>query len=491
MTRSAKHGVVARMAAWSATAFWLVVFAGLFFHHSSEPILLNRFSPKYAMCLLLFLALTLPVFFLVRTLFSPSVVKGPDGAPRVLSSLSKLSLVCLPTLAVFGLLQLVLPTRPHWEYLPHPFLQAVPAPNPAKGINSRGFRGAEPAIPKPKGLFRVVLLGGSTFFDPELRYEDTYGRQLELELGKALAPRLAEVQCAAVSAYNSEHSLIRYAADAIDLDADVVLLMDSVNDLYLNTFKPFRRDYGTYPGVGPQHLRQGFRDRTHLVDSIGFFARYVLFSDFRRPDDFRADDVVLVMDSVNDVYLNTFRPFRRDYGTYPGVGPQHLHQGFRDRTRLVDTLGFFARYVLFSDFRRPDDFRADDVVPDPEPFVRNLRSIVVLGRSRGQRVVLCTLPHRFRLDGPEADRVPGEAALRNFFNGAPLPGFVWFSRYMAVFNDKVRALAAEEGLPVLDFQRDVPPTKELFIDEIHVSSQGARLEAELATKFLLENGFVR
>ena len=421
MTRSAKHGVVARMAAWSATAFWLVVFAGLFFHHSSEPILLNRFSPKYAMGLLLFLALTLPVFFLVRTLFSPSVVKGPDGAPRVLSSLSKLSLVCLPTLAVFGLLQLVLPTRPHWEYLPHPFLQAVPAPNPAKGINSRGFRGAEPAIPKPKGLFRVVLLGGSTFFDPELRYEDTYGRQLELELGKALAPRQAEVQCAAVSAYNSEHSLIRYAADAIDLDADVVL----------------------------------------------------------------------VMDSVNDVYLNTFRPFRRDYGTYPGVGPQHLHQGFRDRTRLVDTLGFFARYVLFSDFRRPDDFRADDVVPDPEPFVRNLRSIVVLGRSRGQRVVLCTLPHRFRLDGPEADRVPGEAALRNFFNGAPLPGFVWFSRYMAVFNDKVRALAAEEGLPVLDFQRDVPPTKELFIDEIHVSSQGARLEAELATKFLLENGFVR
>lgn len=421
MVGGGKPGIVARVSAWAATAIWLFVFAGLFFHHSREPMLLLRFSRAYALGLLVFLALTPLVFLQVRGLFSPSVIKGPDGAPHVVSPLSKVSLLCLPTLVVFGILQLVLPKRQGWEYLPHPFLQAVPAPNPAKGINTRGFRGGEPAIPKPKGLFRIVLLGGSTSFDPELRYEDTYGRQLELALGKALAPRQVEVQCAAVSAYNSEHSLIRYAADAIDLDADVVL----------------------------------------------------------------------VLDSVNDVYLNTFQPFRRDYGTYPGVGPQHLHQGFRDRTHLVDTIGFFARYVLFSDFRRPDDFRANDVVPDPEPFVRNLRSIIVLGRSRGQRVVLCTLPHRFRLDGPEADRVLGEAALRNFFNGAPLPGFVWFSHYMVVFNDRIRALAAEEGLPVLDFQRDVPPTKDLFIDEIHVTPRGARLEAELATRFLLENGFGR
>src|SRR5450631_3479389 len=130
MTRHGNHGVVARVAAWTATAAWLVVFTGLFFHHSSEPILLNRFSPKYAMGLLLFLALTPLVFFQVRALFSPSVGTGPGGAPRVISPLSKISLLCLPTLAVFGLLQFVLPARQRWEYLPHPFLQAVPAPNP-------------------------------------------------------------------------------------------------------------------------------------------------------------------------------------------------------------------------------------------------------------------------------------------------------------------------------------------------------------------------
>lgn len=275
MAQREKSSVIARIFAWVAAAIWLLIITGLFFHHSREPRLLNRFSYSYALGLLLLLVLTPLVFLLVRGLFSSSVVKGPDGVTRVISPLSKVTLLCLPTLLVFGILQLVLEKRQGWEYLPHPFLQAVPAPNAAKGINSRGFRGGEPVIPKPKELFRVVLLRGSTSFYPELRYEGSYGRQLELELGEALVPRQVDVQCAAVSGYDSEHSLIRYATDAIDLDANVVLVMDSVNDLYVNTFRPFRRDYGTYPELGPQHLHQGFRDRTHLVDTIRFFARYV------------------------------------------------------------------------------------------------------------------------------------------------------------------------------------------------------------------------
>lgn len=62
---------------------------------------------------------------------------------------------------------------------------------------------------------------------------------------------------------------------------------------------------------------------------------------------------------------------------------------------------------------------------------------------------------------------------------------------MALFNDRVRALGAEEGLAVLDLQRDVPPTSALFDDDVHVTAEGAQLEAELAAKFLLENGLVR
>lgn len=412
-----------RFAAWIATLLWLVVVAGLFFHHSAEPVLLGRFSKAYALGLLGCVLVT-PIFFLAtRSVFSPSLVTRPDGTTLVVSPLSKVLVIGLSALLVFGLAQLVLPKRPRWEYLPHAFLQAVPAPDSAKGVNSRGFRGGEPAVPKPPGVFRIVLLGGSTTFDPDLEYEATYGRQLELLLGRTLSPRRVDVQCAAVPAYNSVHSLIRYATDAIDLDSDVVLVMHAVNDLFAAS------------------------------RSVGIV--------------------------------------RRDYGHMESLADRFLHPGFRDRTYLVDIVRFFWRFVAFSDLGRPTYFHADDVKPDPGPMVRNLRSIVVLGRSRGQTVVLCTQPNRYRMDMPLADRLRGEAALRNFLNGEPLPGFVWYSRYMAIFNENVRALAAEEGVPLLDLQRDVPPTDAMFLDDVHVTPAGARLEAKLAAAFLVDMGLTR
>jgi hypothetical protein len=271
----------------------------------------------------------------------------------------------------------------------------------------------EPAVPAPPGTFRVLLLGGSTSFDPTLAFEDSYGRRLEEELGPSLAPRRVEVQVAAAPGFNSEHILIRYAADAADLEPDLVLVMEAVNDVYACGMRsaPFRRDYG------------------HMA--------------------------------------------RIDGGTLGSL---------RDRTGLVRAASWYFARVLFSDFRR--DPEADVAEADPGPFVRNLSAIVAVARSRGQAVVLCTQPHRFRADVPERDRVRGEAALRDFRNGVPLPGFLWFCRAMARFNGEVRALAAREGLALLDLERLVPPRAELFLDEVHVSPAGALLEAREAARFL-------
>ena len=413
----------ARAAAWIATVLWLFVLTGLFFHHSAEPVVLGRFSKTYALGLLVLALLTPVLFLLTRSVFSPSFVARPGGTTLVISPLSKVLIIVLSTLFAFGIAQLVLPRRLPYRYRHHPFLQAVPAPDAAKGVNSRGFRGREPAVPKPPGLFRLLLLGGSTTFDPELEYEATYGRQLERLLQETLGPKQAEVQCAAVPGYNSEHSLVRYAADAIELDSDVVLVMHAVNDLHVAAQPP----------------------------SI----------------------------------------FRRDYGHFGGIGKPMLHPGFVDRTRVLDFIQFFAQHVAFSDFRRPDDFDAEGVVPDPGPLLRNLRSIAVLGRSRGQQVVLCTQPHTFRLDVPAEHRLRGDKALRNFLNGEPLPGFVWFSRYMGEFNARIRALAAQEGLPLLDLESAVPPTEGMFNDDVHVTAAGARLEAEIATRFLVTQRLVR
>jgi lysophospholipase L1-like esterase len=426
MTPDTRPGIgAARAAGWAAVLVWGALFSGLFFHHSADPVVLGRFSRAYAAGLAVFLALTPAVFAIVRSLLTPGVVPRDGGPPLVVGPASKIGLLAGSALLVFAAAQLLprslLRTPARLAYLPHPYLQAVPAPAPADGVNARGFRGHDVVLPKPAGTTRVVLLGGSTTFDPDLGFADSYGERLRGELAERLPGRTVDVQCAAVAGYNSEHDLIRYAADAIDLDADAVLVMEAVNDLYAT--------------------------------------------------------------------IERHAAFRPDYGHQLGLA--NARPAFRDRTRILGALGFFARYVLFSDFRTPPTLDVDGVVPDLAPMVRNLGTIVTLARSRGQRPVLCTQPHLFRMDLPEEARTRGELALRNFANGAPLPSFRWFAVHMPLANGRTRALAAATGVPLLDLEREIPQDPALFLDEVHVNAAGARLEARAAAAFLTESGVLR
>jgi hypothetical protein len=401
----------------TAVALWAILVCGLFFHHSAFPEVLGRFSRGYLLGLVLVAAATPLVFFAARALATPTRIPRP-GAPDLVAGPALKIAVSAGALLLGLAIAQALPTPRRdtgFRYDPHPFLQAVPRPDPARGVNSRGFRGREAAVPKPAGLVRVVLLGGSTSFDPDLDFADSYGARLEEALNTALAPRRADVQVAAVPGFNTEHDLIRYTADAADLEPDVVLVMEAVNDLY--------------------------------------------------------------------ACAENADGFRRDYGHLRGLRQAHA-PGWRDRTGLLSAASWFLHIVLFSDFRPVPALELDGREPDPGPLVRNLSAIVAVARSRDQAPVLCTQPHRFRLALPEAERLRGDAALRNFRNGIPLPGFRWFSRNMAVFNVEVRSLAAREGVPLLDFERLVPPRPDLFLDEVHVTGVGARLEAREAARLL-------
>jgi lysophospholipase L1-like esterase len=399
-------------AAWGVTALWGVVVLGLTFHHSENPVLLGRFSFRYAALLLAALLATPFVFAAARSLFSATVLTHPDGRRTRFAPGAKIALILVSTLTAYAALQIALP-RSGLRVERHAFLQLVPSPDPAMGVNRLGFRGEDPVLPKPPGHFRVVLLGGSTTFGPSLAYADSYGRRLEQLLRARLSPRTVDVQSAACPAYTTAHDVVRYALDAIDLQADVVLVMEAVNDLYA---------------------------------CVGSHER-----------------------------------FRRDYGHVAGPKPARW---YHDRSPLVPTIEHYLTSVLFSDFRRIPNLETEGIVPDPGPFVRNLRSLIVLARSRGQRIVLCTQPHRFRMSLPAPDRLRGDSALRNFRNGVALPTFRWFCEHMAEFNQKTRELAAEEGVPLLDFERLFPTTASLYEDEIHMTKDGARLEAEVAERFL-------
>lgn len=80
--------------------------------------------------------------------------------------------------------------------------------------------------------------------------------------------------------------------------------------------------------------------------------------------------------------------------------------------------------------------------------------------------------------------------LGHFLNGVPLPSYDWFATHLAAFAEATRRLAAAESVPLLDLERAIPPTRDLFSDEIHVTAKGAALEAELAAAFLVSAGLL-
>lgn len=108
-------------------------------------------------------------------------------------------------------------------------------PNPAGGINRRGYRGRLATMPKPQDEFRVFVLGGSTVWngDPPI--------------AQLLERRFAEAGYGFVRVYNygvvssvSGMALVRLVHEIGDLAPDLVVFFNGGNDM-LHAFGPDRR----------------------------------------------------------------------------------------------------------------------------------------------------------------------------------------------------------------------------------------------------------
>lgn len=93
-------------------------------------------------------------------------------------------------------------------------------------IDALGLRGAEVAIPKPRGRRRVVCCGDSITFGYGVGDEDTY----PYRLGRLLAPRGVEVVNAGVTGYTSYQVLGLLRRLLPTIEADVVTICVGWND---------------------------------------------------------------------------------------------------------------------------------------------------------------------------------------------------------------------------------------------------------------------
>ncbi len=102
--------------------------------------------------------------------------------------------------------------------------------------NRFGYRGADPVVPKPSGVFRIVCIGGSTTYDGD--WDNTsYPAFLEQELRAAFPGHPIEVINAGVQGLRTRSQLL-HLPNFLEMQPDLVIGYLGVNDLIHDIEKP-------------------------------------------------------------------------------------------------------------------------------------------------------------------------------------------------------------------------------------------------------------
>jgi lysophospholipase L1-like esterase len=129
-----------------------------------------------------------------------------------------------------------------YAWRPHPYLSYYPNPNYRKGQtshNSLGYRNDEFALEKPKGVYRVVALGGSSTYDVSINdNQKTFTAQLEKLLKDEYGYQNVQVINAGVPGYNTWEILVNLEFRVLDLHPDLVIIYENTNDVHARLVEP-------------------------------------------------------------------------------------------------------------------------------------------------------------------------------------------------------------------------------------------------------------
>ena len=122
------------------------------------------------------------------------------------------------------------------QFIGVPFLNFTLNPN-LSDVSKQGFRGADVAIPKPPGVYRILAIGGSTTFGIGLTTEETWPFQLQSILREQYGYHNVEVINMGVPGYYSLNSVINLATHGLALEPDLVIDTDGINDAVISIYQ--------------------------------------------------------------------------------------------------------------------------------------------------------------------------------------------------------------------------------------------------------------
>lgn len=126
-------------------------------------------------------------------------------------------------------------------------------------INNQGFRGSSVDLPKPRGTYRILALGGSTTFGWGVKDSDTYPSLLEALLNDRCTPKFAsriEVVNGGVPGYVSAQNRLSLERKWLRYQPDKVLIMDGLNDFIISQEKVSSGGGQHFSSIVPGKRRQ-------------------------------------------------------------------------------------------------------------------------------------------------------------------------------------------------------------------------------------------
>ncbi len=312
----------------------------------------------------------------------------------------------------------------------HAYLGYAPAPGYRRGPNahdSRGFRGAEVAQPKPAGEYRIACLGGSTTYTSSVEdWRAAWPARLEQEL-HALGRGEVRVVNAGCHNWTSYEHLINWELRVGELDPDLLIVMEGFNDLkarYVWPPEAYRGDNSGYRRFTTNLTTTPLREHSALWRIVAVSAGWMQPQvELQRALDNHAGSSVW-----GAVRARLFEG--SDPGGLPGsVEPAEILR------------------------RNP-----------PRWFERNLEDLAALARRRGAQVLFLSSPSC-------VERISRSAAGSRAFDAA-----------MDEMNRSVRAVAGRSDARFFDLAAELPADPALYVDEVHHTAEGAHEIARILAR---------
>ena len=429
-----------RLHVYLSAGIYLLMALFLAFRTSEQPVVLGKYSIRFAILLFSYLLFFFPYLKIVHFLFK-------DRQLGTNQRLQSLSVILFQILAYFVSIFLCL--MPLEIYLRsdltnffeereigrfHPFLQVVPLKGETKlHINTDGFRGVEIMKEKPKNIYRIFVLGGSTVFSGDMPYEMTHCAILEKKLRERYPDKNIEVLNAGYYWYTTEHTLIQYLFKIKDYHPDMIIMWNGINDMYRSfapqrfAFGKFQSDYSHFYGSISKMVLQYFKPSS-FVEFHLFSATYLLRAFYTKI-------------SVDKLVIKRMKP------------------------------------VEISEFQ------------SLEPFARNTISFVQNAKLDGVQLILATQPVLYRegLNQKELDSLWVFQTMCN--ENGKYPSLKSVTLAMNEFNQKTRSIAQTYNIPLIDLDAKMPKTSQYLWDDCHYTKEGNTLVADELFRFLVGHGY--